>query len=257
MPFKYLDEIVSTSHSGDLSELFNLSFGAGDDVANTFEITRRLRQSRPMQRCLSILLRDPASRQLIESREPVPPHCLESLLRLPKGSLGRSLGEIARALNYDLNFYPKPDFFHALESDADYVNYRVLATHDIHHIVTGFALNRAGETGVLSVSVRQFAFPGFAFIDIASLLRTWLTAEKPYRDMQTDAERMESPRHKLECIVRGMAMGEEAQLLFPIDWSSLMDRDLEEVRQQLGIQPVRDGLMSWYSDPVLAAAVAG
>jgi len=256
MPLEYLDEIVRTSRTGDLSELFNLSFGAGDDVGNTFELFRRLRQSRPMQRCLSILLRDPASRKLIESREPVPPHCLDSLLQLPKRTLGRSLAEIARALNYDLNFYPRPDFFHTLETDADYVNYRVLATHDIHHIVSGFALNRAGETGVLSLSVRQFAFPGFAFIDIASLLRTWLIAEKPYRDLQTDAERIESPRHKLECIVKGMAMGEEAQLLFPVDWQALMDRDLEDVRQQLGIQPVREGVMSWYSDPALAAAVA-
>jgi ubiquinone biosynthesis protein COQ4 len=133
------------------------------------------------------------------------------------------------------------------------VNYRVLATHDIHHLIRGFALNRGGETGVLSISVQQFAFPGFAYIDIASLLRTWLTAEKPYRDLQTDAERIESPRHKLECIVRGMAMGEEAQLLFPVDWHSLMAHDLEEVRRQLGIRPVREGVMSWASDPALAA----
>jgi hypothetical protein len=94
MPLEYLDEIVRTSRTGDLSEFVNLSFGAGDDAGNTFELFRRLRQSRPMQR-----------------REPVPPHCLDSLLQLPKRTLGRSLAEIARALNYDLNFYPKPDFF--------------------------------------------------------------------------------------------------------------------------------------------------
>lgn len=68
---------------------------------------------------------------------------------------------------------------------------------------------------------------------------------------------MENPRHKLDCIVTGMAIGEEAQLLFPVDWHALMDRNLEEVRAELGIRPVREGLMSWHSDPVLAAAVAG
>jgi ubiquinone biosynthesis protein COQ4 len=111
MPFEHLDEIVRISNAGDLSELFNLSFGAGQDIGNTFELISRLRQSRPMQRCLSILLRDPASRRLIESREPVQPHDLDSLLQLPQGTLGRTLGEIAKTLDYDLNFYPGPDFF--------------------------------------------------------------------------------------------------------------------------------------------------
>lgn len=96
MPFEHLDEIVRISNAGNLSELFNLSFGAGQDIGNTFElISRMLRQSRPMQRCLSILLRDPASRRLIECREPMQPHDLNSLLQLPKGTLGRTLGKIA------------------------------------------------------------------------------------------------------------------------------------------------------------------
>jgi ubiquinone biosynthesis protein Coq4 len=143
MPFVHIDEIVSTSKSSDLIELFNLSFGAGQNINNTFEVIKRLRNSRPMQRCLSLLLRDPASRDMIKRREPVPPYYLENLLLLPKGTVGRTLAEIARVLDYDLNFYPKPDFFHNLETDADYVNDRVIATHDIHHVLSGFALTRA------------------------------------------------------------------------------------------------------------------
>lgn len=257
MSFEYLDQIVKTSNSGDLLELFNLSFGATKDTTNSFELLRRLRNCRPMERCLSVLMRDPASRELIEKRQLVAPYCSDTLLKLPQGTLGRSLAEINRVMNYDLNFHPKPDYFHDLETAADYVNYRVLATHDIHHILTGFAMSPAGETGVLSVSVQQFAFPGFAFIDIATLLKSWLLAEKHTQDIHSDPERIQSPRYKLDCIVKGMTIGEEAQLLFPIDWHALMEHDLEALRAQLGIRPVREGTMSWHSDPVLAAAVAG
>ena len=52
-----------------------------------------------------------------------------------------------------------------------------------------------------------------------------------------------------------MAMGEEAKPLFPVDWHSLMDKDLSFVRQQLGIKPVTEGLTSWHSDPKIMAAI--
>lgn len=255
MSFEYLDQIVADSNTGDLLELINLGFGAGKDTGNAFEVLKRLRSSKPMQRCLTILERDEASRTLIERRELLTPYPQDELIQLPKGSLGRVFAEVCKAMEYDINFYPKPDYFCNLDTAADYVNYRVLATHDIQHIVTGFALNGAGETGVISLSVQQFAFPGFAFLDLVSLLRTWLTAEKPYRDIEDKHEKIGTARYKLDCIIKGMAMGEEAKPLFPVDWHALMPKNLEEVRQELGIKPVTEGLTSWYSNPKIMAAL--
>ena len=255
MSFQYLDQIVATSNPGDLLELLNLGFGAGKDTVNAFEVLKRLKDSRPMERCLSILLRDSASKELIERRELVKPYNQSELLSLPKGTLGRVFAEICQVMNYDMNFYPSPEYFNNLETAADYVNYRVLATHDIHHIVTGFALNGAGETGVISVSVQQFAFPGYVFIDLTSLLGSWLMAEKPHRDIVDEQEKTRTARYKLQCITKGMAMGEDASMLFPIDWHSLMHKDLNAVRQELGIIPVTEGLTSWYSNPEIAAAI--
>ena len=208
-----------------------------------------------MQRCLSILERDAASRDLIERREPMAPYNLQELLQLPKGTLGRVFAEVCRTLEYDINFYPSHEFFNNLESAADYVNYRVMATHDIQHIVTGFALNGGGENGVLSISVQQFGFPGFVFIDLTSLLRTWLTADKPYRDIENEQERTQTARYKLENILQGMAMGEQAKPLFPVDWQALLPKNLDDVRQQLSIKPVTAGVASWYSDPRLQAVI--
>lgn len=255
MSFQYLDQIIATSNSGDLLELLNLGFGAGKDTVNAFEVLKRLKDSRPMARCLSILQRDLASNELIERRELVQPYNHDELLDLPKGTLGRVFAEICKVMNYDVNFYPSPEYFNNLETPADYVNYRVLATHDIHHVVTGFALNGAGETGVISVSVQQFALPGFVFIDFTSLLGSWLMAEKPYRDIVEEKEMTSTIRYKLQCILKGMAMGEDASLLFPIDWHSLMHKDLNVVRQELGITPVTEGLTSWASNPQIMAAI--
>lgn len=253
--FEYIDEIAAESNSGDLLELINLSFGVGKVTDNGFQLIDRLRDSRPMKRSLSRLMRDQASRDLIERRELVKPYNHDELMNLPTGTLGRVFAEVCRAMNYDINFYPSPEYFHNLETPADYVNYRVLATHDIHHIVTGFALNSAGEVGVISVSVEQFGFPGYVIIDISSLLKNWLTAEKPYIDIEDDLERARTGREKWKCITRGMEMGEGAALLFPIDWHALMHKDLNLVREELGITPVTKGISSWYDNPEIVAAI--
>jgi ubiquinone biosynthesis protein COQ4 len=71
-----------------------------------------------------------------------------ALLAMPRGSLGHTFATVLGAINYDLNFFPDPSFWNNFESDADYVNYRIAATHDLHHVITGFSLDTFGELGV-------------------------------------------------------------------------------------------------------------
>jgi len=44
--------------------------------------------------------------------------------------------------------------------------------------------------------------------------------------------------------------------LFALDWPALLSRDLEELRRELGVVPVREGPASWMSRPELMAALA-
>ena len=44
--------------------------------------------------------------------------------------------------------------------------------------------------------------------------------------------------------------------LSAFDWPALLDRDLEELRRELRVEPVREGLPSWYARPELMAALA-
>jgi ubiquinone biosynthesis protein Coq4 len=102
----------------------------------------------------------------------------------------------------------------------------------------------------------QYCAPGFTFIGLASLIASWLSSEVPYSMADNDRDRIMNPRYKFSLIQQGLEIGEAARPLFALDWPTLLDRDLEELRNMLGVEPVREGLASWYSRPELVAALA-
>jgi hypothetical protein len=65
------------------------------------------------------------------------------------------------------------------------------------------------------------------------------------------AERAMSPRGLFEGVSQVLAMGEDAKPLFPVPWAQLLERDLEGLRRELGIQPVLSGIRSWASNPAV------
>lgn len=251
-----LNQLVAQAQLDDLADMVDQALRIDADVNQAFALLHRLRNSRPMQRSLSVLQADPQATALIRSRALMPPLDPGQLLTLPKGSVGQVYGALIRALAYDPAFYAPPEFFNNLESDADYVNYRTLATHDLHHVLTGFNFDRSGELGVISVSVAQYGAPGFAFISWATVLATWMAAMHPSSQIDSEREWISSPRYKLQLIEQGMAIGDAARPLFALDWPALLHRDLEELRVELGVVPVRDGPASWMSRPELVASLA-
>ena len=102
---------------------------------------------------------------------------------MPRGSLGHTSATLLGAINFDFDFYVKPEVYNDLASDADYINSRIDATHDLHHILTGFSLDTFGELGVTSVSVAQASVPVFAFIDMISLMLTWFHTDTPIAEI--------------------------------------------------------------------------
>ena len=180
MGFRYLDQIASRQHIQEFLELADLAAGGGDSAENVFRLSHRLRDSKPMRLCERVLQRDPAAAALIAERRLVGPYDIDSLKDCPKGSLGHTYAVVMETIGYDINFFPDPAYFANLETDADYINYRVYATHDIHHILSGFSLDNFGETGVISISVGQFNHPGLGFVDLIDLLLQFLLNETPF-----------------------------------------------------------------------------
>jgi len=256
MGYRYLDRHVNENNLGRLMELLDLAAGAGSSANNTFELQKQLQQSKPMQLCEKRLASDPASVALIAARHIAPPYDMEALRALPRSSLGHTFATVLGAINYDLDFYPKPGFYNDLASDADYISYRIFATHDLHHILTGFSLDTFGELGVTTVSVAQASIPSFAFIDLFALMLTWFHTDTPLSETSDPLMQGRNVVQVCRTISQGLEMGMAAKPLFPVLWEERMEQDLEDLRRELGIEPVRDGLWSWYSNPAIAAAMA-
>lgn len=255
MGFRYLNGLASRENLDTFLGLMDLAAGAGDSADNVFELTHRLRASKPMQLCLKRLAQHPASQALIERRHVSAPYDSAALRALPAGSLGHTYGTVMAVMGYDINFFPKPEFFASLETDADYVNYRVSATHDLHHILSGFSLNNYGELGVVSISVAQFSHPSSAFLDLMSLLFSWFRSDTPIDQLETVQDQARSASYAYKLIGNGLEMGLNAQPLFPVIWEERMEQNLDELRAELGIVPVLDGPWSWASNPEIRQAL--
>lgn len=255
MGFRYLNRVASAEHIDQFLELADLAAGGGADAGNVFELSRRL-SGHPMKRCLALLQRDPAAVAWIQERRLCGPYDTQAMKQLPKGSLGHTYATVMEALNYDIDFFPDPAFYNNLETDADYVNYRVYATHDIHHILSGYSLDNFGETGVISISVGQFGFPGFSFLNLVQLMLDFFKTDKADEDHATPEDYAGSIGYTYDLITRGMEMGVRAKPLFAVNWDQRMDQNLDDLRDELGIEPVREGLYSWYSNPRIMAALA-
>ncbi|MFM7361441.1 MAG: Coq4 family protein [Cyanobium sp.] len=256
MGFRYLDKVATPEHVQEFLELVDLAAGGGQSADNVFELSHRLRNSRPMQLCRRRLAADSASDALIRERRLIAPYDIDALRALPKGSLGHTYATALGAMGYDINFYPKPSFYNNLETDADYINYRVYATHDIHHIVSGFSLDNFGELGVISISVAQFSHPGLAFTDLMSLLLTWMRSDTPIEQLETVAEQARTTSYAFRLISQGLEMGLHAKQLFPVLWEERMEQNLEELRAELGITAVTAPPFSWCNTPVIQEALA-
>ncbi|XGV99268.1 MAG: hypothetical protein ACAF41_10080 [Leptolyngbya sp. BL-A-14] len=88
MGFKYINELATPENVDKLLSLVDMVAGGRVDTQNIFDIEDALTDSGPMKRCLQIVRQNPDSAQLVDERYMGPEFDLETLLKLPEGSLG-------------------------------------------------------------------------------------------------------------------------------------------------------------------------
>jgi ubiquinone biosynthesis protein COQ4 len=234
-----------------LLQLAHLAECCDTKIEDTFLLANSLRDSPQMKRCVARLMQDPSSRELIHSRKlhsGLPP---EELAGFKPGTLGRIYYEVIKNEGLSYAYGPGPECFSNLETDADYVNYRVFCTHDFYHIVSGFALDVFGEIGARSLLVAQCGYPPMALTDVVNLLSSWLANDIfPGEDNDLDGEL--SQVYLVEVMSLGIYMAKACQPLFGTDWDSLLPLHLDQVRELLQINPVIEGRYSWHSQGKLA-----
>ncbi|MBR8828151.1 MAG: pyrroloquinoline quinone biosynthesis protein [Gomphosphaeria aponina SAG 52.96 = DSM 107014] len=253
MGYKYINQLASPENVKTFLEFVDLAAGAGKDVNNVWDIGDKMRNSKQMQLCLRTIQQEPACAQMLKEKYMGPAFDIEALLKMPKGSLGWTYAKIMSTLGYDPQFYRVRD---NLDEDIDYIASRIHKTHDIHHIVTGFSLDGLGELGVISVTVAQTRYPTFLFLDLISLLMTFMMSDKLATEATNINEQGRTLKYQFDLISDGLKIGQEAKPLFPVKWEEGWERPLDEWREELNIKPVLEGPYSWYSKANLQEAIA-
>ncbi|MEB3172671.1 MAG: Coq4 family protein [Cyanobacteriota bacterium] len=88
-----------------------------------------------------------------------------------------------------------------------------------------------------------------------ALLLNWFRADTPLDQLDSIREQARTAGYAFGMISQDIEMGLAAQPLFPVLWEERMEQNLEELRTELGIKPVRDGQWSWESNPDLRKAL--
>jgi len=180
------------------------------DAANDARLSRRIYER---------LAREPRAREAFERRPRIGAFSLEELAALPVGSLGRAYGDFMG--RHGLH----PDAIPRIE-DAEgpgYIRAHLYETHDLWHVVTGFAPDPAGEAGLQAVYAAQL--PGMLPAALVSALLLNAAIE---RSSQKTKERFDA-------VARGWELGQRAELLFGFPWRDRFESPLADVRSELGI----------------------
>lgn len=175
--------------------------------------------SQAMEVCIERFRALPGGRELLEQRYPPFQPDVDTLERLPEGSLGRAYAGMIRRLNYDPEFFRPRD----TSTEALWLTQRIATTHDLHHVVAGFNTEAAGESGVLAITATQIGFPAFVLLNLLSGFRAFRLQPKELESIS-------------RAIAHGSRIGLEAAPLVAQKWEEGWDKPLQQWREDLGLR---------------------
>lgn len=112
--------------------------------------------------------------------------------------------------------------------DGNYVIAHLTETHDIWHIITGFDTTMVGEIKLQAFVTAQLRFSRFSLTMLAKNI------------LKTAIEAVELTEERLDAIACGWRMGKQARPLFGVQWNTLWDMPLEQLRIEFNILPRYD-----------------
>lgn len=186
---------------------------------------------------------------------------IAELAECKPGTLGAAIHDFMVNSGYQLDL-----FFQEVQVVNDFTFYlrQTALTHDIEHMVTGFGPNHGGEVALLTANMhakaRYFHPELSAFF---SRIATYLKAKTIMKDGLHYPEAMVL---NLEAEYRGAEQGRNWKYpLMLVDWRAYTDWQINDIRKELNITPVEEGL--WldtnrlcneddphYGEPLLNAA---
>ena len=177
-----------------------------------------------MEACVGRFRALPGGAALMDARFPPLQPDIDRLRQLPAGSLGHTYAQLILSLGYDPEFFrPRP-----IHSDAHWLTQRIATTHDLHHVIGGFATSPEGESGVLAMTACQTGFPAYVALLHAAQLSRFRLDPPSYGALSA-------------AISHGTAIGFEAAPLAAVRWEDGWERSVSDWRRELGIRRPADG----------------
>lgn len=143
---------------------------------------------------------------------------LPTLRRLPEGTVGRAYARFMDEQGLDPASIPTLP----AQDDESYLSAHLYETHDLWHVLTGFAPDVAGELGLQAFYLAQLEGPLPVAILAAGMLNT--------------LGRLDDARARMDAIAHGWALGKASRPFFGLPWAELLGRPLADVRAELGLE---------------------
>jgi len=191
---------------------------SGGELGTIADLVDNFLGSPQMENCIRRFRALPGGAELMDGRYPPLEPPIAQLQTLPAGTLGREYARLILQLGYDPEFFrPRP-----IESDGQWLTQRIATTHDIHHVISGFGTERAGETGVLAITAAQIGFPAYVLLTSASQLANFRLKLEEFEGISRAA-------------AHGSAMARQAQCLAIARWEEGWEKPIQQWRQELGL----------------------
>lgn len=194
---------ITQAKDGDFTEIDRLLEISGD----------------PQSLALTIeyLSQFPHSQQALARHQPLESIDLAALHQLPIDTLGYHYADYM--LSHQLqHLAAKP-----ATSAAEFIDTHLRETHDIWHVVTGSPISMLGEIQVQAFCIAQL-----------QLSRFWM-ALLTKNLLKASIYNIEAADGYMGALTTGWTMGKAAQPLFGVDWVSMWEIPLAQVRVSLGI----------------------
>jgi ubiquinone biosynthesis protein COQ4 len=194
------------ARDGDFDAIYKLSAALNDD--ESFKIM------------IEALSRHPQGERAFEEYPRLGNVELEKLHQLSENTLGYAYAE--HMLRNNL----KPLQASVVNNDSEFFVAHITETHDIWHVVTGCDTNITGEIQLEAFYVAQL---------YASRFWLALLAKNLLKAVVYDIELTSA---YMNALTKGWNLGKEAKSLFGIQWNTLWETPLEEIRASLGLNHV-------------------
>ncbi|MBD2040818.1 hypothetical protein H6F56_09145 [Microcoleus sp. FACHB-672] len=195
--------------------LVNAPYG---DFSGIGKLSQQLNDDSTLEKLVNFLRQTPQCERAFKERPLLGNLDFSQLHQLPKNTLGYLYSD--HMLNNNL----KPISINKVEcSDSSYLNIHIAETHDIWHIVTGCGIDKPGEVKLEAFYVAQ--------LDHDRLFLALLSKNL----LKTSLEEIELCEAIMNALAEGWMMGKKAKPLFGIEWNSLWEKPLEDIRMSLDI----------------------